>query len=189
MPITWSSENYVKLLAAVLAAHPEFKPDYRNIAVYFGEGATYDAIQGCMRPIKKKALQLRQEVETGVRPNTTPKPTPKKRNAPGTASTSKGKKYFIQEDVDDEEFFTPTKKRSKMTNDGTPTPMKSSNKDGVGKAKGTTPELLVIDLLDSDEEEIKPDTVKIKSETKPVVVVKTESKTHDFYESEDDYYE
>ncbi|KAK6528740.1 hypothetical protein TWF694_003979 [Orbilia ellipsospora] len=203
MGITWNHENYVKLLAAILAAHPEFKPDARAVAVYFGDGATYDAIQGCMKPIRKRAQQLRHEVETGLRPNIPPKPTPKKRNAGGSATPNpKGKKVYHDEDeVDDEELFTPAKKKAKMIEDGTPTPtprIKAKNLGGkkvgsAGKAKGSsTP--LVIDLLDSDDDNDDGDglgAVEVKQEHRPSVMVKSETRmlsSHDDY-SDDEYNE
>ena len=52
MPVTWTAEKYQKLLSAVIAAHPEFKFNYREIAIYFGESTTYDAIEGCFRPLR-----------------------------------------------------------------------------------------------------------------------------------------
>ncbi|KAF3911946.1 hypothetical protein AA313_de0201411 [Arthrobotrys entomopaga] len=207
MGITWNHENYVKLLAAILAAHPEFKPDARAVAVYFGDGATYDAIQGCMKPIRKRAQQLRQEVETGLRPNIPPKPTPKKRNAGGsTTPVSKAKKIFRDDNEvdDDEEFITPAKKKIKMNiEDGTPTPsIKAKNLGGKkagsgGKVKGSSAPL-VIDLLDSDDDNEEEEGgggglrgIKVKLENKPPVVIKSEPRMLSSHEddSEDDYNE
>ncbi|KAK6534342.1 hypothetical protein TWF281_005665 [Arthrobotrys megalospora] len=189
MPISWSSDNYVKLLAALLAAHPELKPNYEKIAIYFGDGATYDAIQGCMRRVRTKADELRKEVETGVRPNVTPKPTPKKRAA---GTPGKGKKGFIEEDVDDEEILTPAKKKAKLIEEGTPTPIKMEGKaSGRKKAKGSAKTPTVIDILDSDDESPVLSDVKVKREVNPVVV-KTETTANRIpyhYDSDDDYRE
>ncbi|KAJ6262211.1 hypothetical protein Dda_3016 [Drechslerella dactyloides] len=203
MPISWSSENYVKLLAALLAAHPALKPDYKAMAVYFGDGATYDAIQGCMRPIRKRAEKLRQEVEGGMRPDTPPRPTPKKRGA-GGGSSSKGKaRGLFDDEVDDEEPITPAKKKARMIEGSTPTPTPTKSTNGRGNSrgrsgKGTPAKPMIIDLLDSDDDSnIRPVTAStpvkgIEQETK--VEVKSESKlsnggTGYNGDSEDDYRE
>jgi hypothetical protein len=94
MPITWTAEKYQKLLSAVIAAHPQFKLNYREIAVYFGESATYDAIEGCFRPIKKRAAQLREEVQSGKRPSVPPAPKKKtKRTHEDTEDTVRTEEY------------------------------------------------------------------------------------------------
>lgn len=49
------------------AAAPQ-NQNYRQIATYFGQGATYDAIEGRFRKIKADAAQLIKEVESGERP-------------------------------------------------------------------------------------------------------------------------
>lgn len=73
----------------------------------YGMGATYDSIEGRFRIIRKEAEQLRQEVDSGARPQapmrgapptdgsapTTPASTPKKpRAAPGTPASGTGRK-------------------------------------------------------------------------------------------------
>ncbi|KAF3280189.1 hypothetical protein TWF970_002941 [Orbilia oligospora] len=189
MPISWSSENYVKLLSALLAAHPELKPDYEKIAVHFGDGATYDAINNCMRRIRAKAEELRKEVETGVRPNVTPKSTPRKRNAAGQ---SKAKKGFIEEDGDDEEILTPSKKKAKLIEEGTPASIKKEGNGGVRKrAPNSVMAATIIDVLDSDDENIGQGGVAVKREVSSAAV-KTETfentTTYD-YDSEDNYRE
>ncbi|KAF3174831.1 hypothetical protein TWF788_008634 [Orbilia oligospora] len=189
MPISWSSENYVKLLSALLAAHPELKPDYEKIAVHFGDGATYDAINNCMRRIRAKAEELRKEVETGVRPNVTPKPTPRKRNVAGQ---SKAKKGFIEEDGDDEEILTPSKKKAKLIEEGTPTSIKKEGNGGIRKkAPNSVLATTIIDVLDSDDENIGQSGVAVKREVNSAAV-KTEmvSNTTAYdYDSEDNYRE
>lgn len=87
MPIDWNSkESYQRLLAAVYAASPQ-NHNYRQIAYMFGQGATYDAIEGRFRKIKAEAQTLKQEVENGERPEPPPKATgsvqstPKKKRA------------------------------------------------------------------------------------------------------------
>lgn len=41
------------------------KLNYKRIADYYGDGATYDAIEGRFRLIKKQAAKLKDEVEGG----------------------------------------------------------------------------------------------------------------------------
>ncbi|KAK6351082.1 hypothetical protein TWF718_004255 [Orbilia javanica] len=189
MTISWTPENYVKLLAALLAAHPELKLNYHNIAVYFGDGATYDAIEKRMRLIRNQANELRKEVETGVRPNVAPKPTPKKRAAGGQ---SKGKKGLAEEDRDDEEVITPAKKKAKLIEGVTPVSVKSEEDGSTRKKTNKSAAApVVIDILDSDEENPTLSEINVKRETNPVVV-KTETTGNTItyqYDSEDDYRE
>ncbi|KAI9825240.1 MAG: hypothetical protein M1832_001274 [Thelocarpon impressellum] len=68
MPINWKSPaTYQRLLAAIYAASPQ-SHNYALIATMFGEGATYDSIEGRFRIIKREAAALRAEVESGARP-------------------------------------------------------------------------------------------------------------------------
>ncbi|KAK6341005.1 hypothetical protein TWF696_009317 [Orbilia brochopaga] len=209
MPIQWTSENYVKLLAALLAAHPALKPDYKAIAVYFGDGATYDAIQGCMRPIRRRAEKLREEVEGGLRPDTPPRPTPKKRGAGGGAgSKGKGGGLLDDEAVDDEEPITPAKKKARMIEGSTPTPTPTKSTNGRGSSRGaknstggrngrgTPAKPMVIDLLDSDDDVgLVTASTPVKSvKQEPKVEVKSESKLSNgaadyMGDSEDEYRE
>jgi hypothetical protein len=66
--IDWSNpEMNLRLLAAECAAS-DHTPNYRAIANYFGQGATYDAIENRFRWIKAEAAILKAEVESGERP-------------------------------------------------------------------------------------------------------------------------
>ncbi|KAI9784682.1 MAG: hypothetical protein M1816_000747 [Peltula sp. TS41687] len=87
MTIDWNTkESYQRLLAAVHAASPQTH-NYRLIATMFGQGATYDAIEGRFRKIKADAMVLKKEVESGERPEAPPrgagsaKSTPRKKKA------------------------------------------------------------------------------------------------------------
>lgn len=61
MTIDWNSkESYQRLLAAVHAASPQ-NHNYRLIAAYFGQGASYDSIEGRFRKIKVDAAKLKEE--------------------------------------------------------------------------------------------------------------------------------
>ncbi|KAI9774804.1 MAG: hypothetical protein M1840_000020 [Geoglossum simile] len=60
--VNWSAkESFTKLLAAIYAAHPGVKFNFSEIAHFFGDGATYDAIEGRFRIIKKEAADLRKK--------------------------------------------------------------------------------------------------------------------------------
>jgi len=176
--IVWNSANYVKLLAAVLAAHPELKPKYAQIAVFFGEGTTYDAIEGCMRPIRRRAQALREEVEGGDRADIPPAPskqTPKKRKR-GADDLSSGDEHQI-EVIDLEELKTSPSKKAKINSVAAAFVTASSSKTrnqagkgrGAGKKKKQVPVTSIMDHLltvwdSSDNDETSrplPEDVKI----------------------------
>ena len=59
--VNWGAkESFTKLLAAIYAAHPDVKFNFNEIAHFFGDGATYDAIEGRFRIIKKEAMVLHE---------------------------------------------------------------------------------------------------------------------------------
>lgn len=93
MPVVWSKESYMKLLAAVIAVH-DLSPNYGEIAALFGENTTYNSMQFTFRAIRKQAKELREGIDSGKRPAAAPL-TPRKRKAatvalPGS-SDRKGK--------------------------------------------------------------------------------------------------
>ncbi|GKZ95920.1 hypothetical protein AnigIFM59636_009931 [Aspergillus niger] len=60
--VNWKQpESADRLFAALIVAHPSLKLDYHAIATYFGQEATYDAIQNRLRRCHALAEQLRQE--------------------------------------------------------------------------------------------------------------------------------
>ncbi|KAL8729263.1 MAG: hypothetical protein Q9166_004884 [cf. Caloplaca sp. 2 TL-2023] len=63
MPVNWKDPKAFERLLAAMVAAQEMK-----IATMYGEGATYDAIEGRFRIIKKEAAKLLSEVESGERP-------------------------------------------------------------------------------------------------------------------------
>ncbi|KAL9073463.1 MAG: hypothetical protein Q9161_002884 [Pseudevernia consocians] len=68
MPVNWKDPDaFTRLLAAMVAAQ-DMKLDYRKIASMYGNGATYDSIEGRFRIIKKDATALKAEVDSGDRP-------------------------------------------------------------------------------------------------------------------------
>ncbi|KAE9577286.1 hypothetical protein CGMCC3_g6681 [Colletotrichum fructicola] len=107
-----------RLLRAIVAAHPEVKWNYKDIAKFFGE-STADGIQFQFRGIKKDAESLKQTANSGGNPATalnlsgagpssaasTPrKATPSKRLASGGGrSTVKKAKPIKLQPLSDEE--------------------------------------------------------------------------------------
>ncbi|KAI9725844.1 MAG: hypothetical protein M1828_002473 [Chrysothrix sp. TS-e1954] len=62
--IDWKSqESFSRLLAAVVASQPDMKLNYKKIAEMFGNGATYDAIEGRFRIVRKDAMSLRSQAD------------------------------------------------------------------------------------------------------------------------------
>ncbi|EEH17269.1 hypothetical protein PABG_07356 [Paracoccidioides brasiliensis Pb03] len=61
MGITWDKKAIERIIGALLVAHPGFTPDYKTMAVYFGQGATYDSMQGRFREYRRIAESMRQE--------------------------------------------------------------------------------------------------------------------------------
>lgn len=96
MPIDWNAkESYQRLLAAMQAASPQ-NHNYRLIATYYGEGATYDSIEGRFRKIKADAAILKAEIDNGERPEAPPRTsansTPRKPRARKPAAEGKAVK-------------------------------------------------------------------------------------------------
>ncbi|KAL9035247.1 MAG: hypothetical protein Q9180_004961, partial [Flavoplaca navasiana] len=90
--------------------------DYRKIASMYGEGATYDAIEGRFRIIKKEAAKLLAEVSSGERP-----PAPAR-----GASTATSKNSSFMASGSDAENITPKKGRTPRSTTSTPRAKKSS---------------------------------------------------------------
>ncbi|KAA8643632.1 hypothetical protein EYZ11_010779 [Aspergillus tanneri] len=60
--VNWKNpESTDRLIAALIAAHPAVKLEYQAMATYFGQGATYDSIEGRFRRYRKLAEDLRTE--------------------------------------------------------------------------------------------------------------------------------
>ncbi|KAG0636944.1 hypothetical protein HOY80DRAFT_1138717 [Tuber brumale] len=81
--VVWTAENCQRLLAALVSAHPELKfKDYNEIAVLFGQGATYDSISHRFRHIRAEAKVLRAQ----AKPSATP-PSPSRKRKSGAPTT------------------------------------------------------------------------------------------------------
>ncbi|OJD31986.1 uncharacterized protein BKCO1_4200073 [Diplodia corticola] len=93
MPIDWKSQDsYQRLLAALVAANDN-SIDYKKVAYYFGQGATYDSIEGRFRIAKRMANDLKREAEDEGRQMPTSRvrstnSTPRKPKAPRPAANT-----------------------------------------------------------------------------------------------------
>ncbi|KAK1143411.1 hypothetical protein N8T08_006739 [Aspergillus melleus] len=62
MVVNWKdSQSTDRLVAAIIAAHPDLKLNYQAIATYFGQAATYDAVEGRFRRYRKMSDELKKE--------------------------------------------------------------------------------------------------------------------------------
>ncbi|KAI9710509.1 MAG: hypothetical protein M1820_002645 [Bogoriella megaspora] len=87
----WKNRTVQKrLLAAVLAAGKEHIT-MKEIAGYFGEGATYDSIESHLRPYRKMAQQMRDDLGENPEP-AEKKLQPRKRKAGDDGEGSPKKK-------------------------------------------------------------------------------------------------
>ncbi|KAL8857751.1 MAG: hypothetical protein Q9178_005651 [Gyalolechia marmorata] len=115
MPVNWKNpQAFERLLAAMVAAQ-EMKLDYRKIASMYGEGATYDAIEGRFRIIRKEAQKLLAEIESGERPAAPPRGAIAK-----SSSTTSG-----------DEVTTPKKPRNPRSTNTTPRAKRSAGGEKV----------------------------------------------------------
>ncbi|RAL12069.1 uncharacterized protein BO97DRAFT_69872 [Aspergillus homomorphus CBS 101889] len=63
--VNWKApESTDRLLASLIVAHPGLKLDYSAMAAAFGQGATYDSIEGRFRKWRKLADELRGDLES-----------------------------------------------------------------------------------------------------------------------------
>ncbi|KAL8951817.1 MAG: hypothetical protein Q9222_002233 [Ikaeria aurantiellina] len=114
MPVNWKDPKAFERLLAAMVAAQEMKLDYRKIATMYGQGATYDAIEGRFRIIKKEAAVILKEVESGARP------AAPSRGQPTTAQSS----FTTSEDG----LSTPKKARKPRSTNTTP---RANKKDKV----------------------------------------------------------
>ncbi|KAL9024372.1 MAG: hypothetical protein Q9196_006567 [Gyalolechia fulgens] len=105
--------------------------DYRKIATMYGEGATYDAIEGRFRIIKREAAKLLAEVESGARPAAPPR---------GSSNTAKFS-FTTSDDGDVNVLATPKKVRKPRSTNTTPRATKRDKviEGRVAKAEGASP--------------------------------------------------
>ncbi|KAF5874488.1 uncharacterized protein Bfra_004498 [Botrytis fragariae] len=70
MPNWKSYEATVRLLSAIVAAHPSLKLDYAAISKYYGDESNYQQIWRGMNGIKRNAESLRKAVDAGLNAST-----------------------------------------------------------------------------------------------------------------------
>ncbi|KAK0615908.1 hypothetical protein B0T17DRAFT_619504 [Bombardia bombarda] len=69
MPANFKTyESQARLLAAVVAAHPELRLNYKAIAQHYGKSQTVSAIEHRFRPVRQQAEIIRIAVSQGVDP-------------------------------------------------------------------------------------------------------------------------
>lgn len=131
MPVNWKDPKAFERLLAAMVAAQEMKLDYRKIATMYGEGATYDAIEGRFRIIKREAAKLLAEVESGARPAALPRGSSNTAKAPVTKS----------EDGGVDALATPKKARKPRSTNATPRAKKTDKVIGgrITKNKDSSP--------------------------------------------------
>ncbi|KAF7900418.1 uncharacterized protein EAF01_007720 [Botrytis porri] len=70
MPNWKTYEATVRLLSAIVAAHPNLKLDYAAISKYYGDESNYQQIWRGMNGIKRNAESLRKAVDAGLNAST-----------------------------------------------------------------------------------------------------------------------
>ncbi|MCJ1224182.1 hypothetical protein MMC12_000826 [Toensbergia leucococca] len=123
MPNWKDPRSYERLLAAMVAAN-DMKLDYRKIASMYGEGATYDSIEGRFRLIRKAALDLKTEIDTGAREGA----PARNNNKNKTDNNNNGVKT---EEGTSSAACTPSKKKKPRVKQEEKTPTKKSNGGAV----------------------------------------------------------
>lgn len=107
-----SIENHITFTNTTLS-----QLDYRKIATMYGQGATYDSIEGRFRIIRREAAAMKAEIESGARPAA----PPRNANAGGSSSgpvTPKKPKTAIKKEktisgrVSKSNASTPSKKNT-----------------------------------------------------------------------------
>ncbi|KAI5783074.1 hypothetical protein FPQ18DRAFT_396507 [Pyronema domesticum] len=94
MPIIWSAERDQRLLCAIIAAHPDFRPDFTLIAGMFGQGCTHDSVDHRFRKIRAAAVSMRLEAGT-------PPPPRRRSMAGGKSNLARSLKEEIEDLKDD----------------------------------------------------------------------------------------
>ncbi|KAL8993100.1 MAG: hypothetical protein Q9169_006602 [Polycauliona sp. 2 TL-2023] len=121
MPVNWKDPKAFERLLAAMVAAQEMKLDYRKIASMYGEGATYDAIEGRFRIIKKEASKLLAEVESGQRPE-----------APARGATTNKTSASSATSADDAGVATPKKISKSRSTTSTPRASKAAGDKVLG---------------------------------------------------------
>ncbi|KAK3373823.1 hypothetical protein B0T24DRAFT_276585 [Lasiosphaeria ovina] len=69
MPANFKTyESQARLVAAIVAAHPELRLNYKAIAAHYGKSQTISAMEHRFRPVRHQAEAIRQMVEQKIDP-------------------------------------------------------------------------------------------------------------------------
>ncbi|KAK0728150.1 hypothetical protein B0T26DRAFT_672731 [Lasiosphaeria miniovina] len=69
MPANFKTyESQARLVAAIVAAHPELRLNYKAIAAHYGKSQTVSAMEHRFRPVRHQAEAIRQMVEQKIDP-------------------------------------------------------------------------------------------------------------------------
>jgi len=113
MPNWKSYESSVRLLSAVLAAHPELRLNYGEVAKFYGD-CTASSLDHRFRPIKKEAQKMREEMGAIADKYGNIGTPPKVRANNGVRRAKNAAASGEPANSDDEEVpVTPTKKTPK----------------------------------------------------------------------------
>ncbi|KKK18576.1 hypothetical protein ARAM_005725 [Aspergillus rambellii] len=172
--VNWkASENIDRLIAVLIAAHPNFKVpststmgaaaitgqsdifqlEYQAMATLFGQGATYDAIEGRFRKYRKMADELKAEAASrGITE------LPRGRNSSSaTPRTPRGPRNGITKP-------SPCSSTGKGRRDASRA-VTSPTKRGVKKVAGRS----IMDAIFVDDRPVPEDEGKIKSEAAEIL--------------------
>ncbi|GKZ18579.1 hypothetical protein AbraIFM66951_003460 [Aspergillus brasiliensis] len=159
--VNWKQpESADRLFAALIVAHPSLKLDYQAMARYFGQEATYDAIQNRLRRCHALAEQLRQEaIERGI----ADVPLAKGRKS-STAITSSPTPRTPR--VGRNGIQKPPSSSSRRKSTPKTTAIKTPTRNGAGSSRAGTSIMDAIsledDVLVDENTDVKP-TVKVES--------------------------
>ncbi|KAE8368819.1 hypothetical protein BDV27DRAFT_153643 [Aspergillus caelatus] len=156
MVVNWKNhESTDRLIGSLLAAHPDLKLDYHAMAVIFGQGATYDSIEGRFRRYRKIADELRDEAHgRGISdiPRNAGRSYTSGKSATSTPRTPRGRRGGITKS-------TPSSSRGRNYRQ---TPTKQNTKPGTSVINA-----IYVNDVDTEEEEskVKPEIHDIPSDS------------------------
>ncbi|QRD87915.1 hypothetical protein F9C07_897 [Aspergillus flavus] len=154
MVVNWKNhESIDRLIASLLAAHPDTQLDYHAMALFFGQGSTYDSIEGRFRRYRKIADELRDEAHSrGITdiPRNAGRNYTSGRSATSTPRTPRGPRGITKS--------TPSSSRSRNCHQ---TPAKRNTKPGRSAM-----DAIYVDDVDTEEEsKIKPEIPSVPSDS------------------------
>ncbi|EFR00828.1 hypothetical protein MGYG_03832 [Nannizzia gypsea CBS 118893] len=162
--VSWHKENIERLIAALLLAHPELNLNYRKMAVYFGQDASYDSIHNQFRRFRRTADEMQ-----GALGQAAPSTPIRRRNAtPSTPRSGRGaivKPTSAQKASNYNKFNieTPTRKAGLNVDGNIHDPIILDDDDDEDNV--TTP------IIKHEKREVKHDITPVKEEAKPEEII------------------